>query len=134
MSFDFLPDTDTMPQAISVSQYGFYSALIVAIITTIMATIALMAKKDIGGVDPWAYVDAILFGLIAWRIKRHSRVFAVIGLSLFVIEKVVQYSTGLALTSGMFMTAFILLGFVNGVRGTFAIHRIALEEAAPLSQ
>jgi hypothetical protein len=120
---------DNVADAIEASNLGFWAAVFVAVVTTIFATVTLVLKKDIAGINPLAYIDAVLFAIIAWRIRRRSRAFAVIGLCLFVLEKVVQFSTQPQLVSfALFMAVVITLLFINGVRGTFAFHKLSAKE------
>lgn len=124
-----------LPSAIAASDQGFWAAIAVAAITTVFATIALVTKTDIATINAWAYLDAILFGLIAWRIRRRSRAFAVAGLCLFVIEKAVQFAQPEVASSGAVMAVLFLLLFISGVRGTFAFHRLSRPDAAaPVAQ
>ena len=125
----FWPKINDLPSASAASDLGFWAALAVALITAVFATIALVANTDILAINAWAYFDAVLFALIAWRIKRRSRAFAVAGLCLFIIEKIVQFSQPEVASSGAVMAVLFLLLFISGVRGTFAFHRFSREEA-----
>jgi len=124
----FWPRITDLASASAASDLGFWAAVAVAAITAVFATIALVANTDILAINAWAYIDAVLFGLIAWRIKRRSRVFAVAGLCLFIVEKIVQFSQPEVASSGAVMAVLFLLLFVGGVRGTFAFHRFSREE------
>src|SRR5690606_39163285 len=115
----FWPKITDISSAESASDLGYWAAVVVAAMTTIFATIALVTRTEIATIDAWAYVDAALFGLIAWRIKRRSRAFAVIGLCLFILEKVFQFAQPNMPSSGAIMAVLFLLLFVGGVRGTF---------------
>ena len=122
----YWPKISSVADAIEASNLGFWAAVFVAGLTAIFATLTLILKKDIVGVNPLAYIDAILFAVIAWRIRRRSRAFAVAGLCLFIVEKIVQFSTQPRIVgSASFMAAIITLLFINGVRGTFAFHRFS---------
>lgn len=127
----FWPKITDISSAESASDLGYWAAVVVAAMTTIFATIALVTRTEIATVDAWAYVDAALFGLIAWRIKRRSRAFAVIGLCLFILEKVFQFAQPNMPSSGAIMAVLFLLLFVGGVRGTFAFHRLSRAAALP---
>lgn len=124
----FWPRITDLQSASAASDLGFWAAVAVAALTAVFATIAIVAGTDILALDAWAYVDAVLFALIAWRIKRRSRVFAVAGLCLFIVEKVVQFSQPEIPSSGAVMAVLFLLFFVGGVRGTFAFHRFSRDE------
>jgi hypothetical protein len=122
----YWPNLETAIDAAKASDGAFWAAIFVASVTTIFATIALYTKTSIATIDPSAYVDAALFLFIAWRIRRRSRAFAVVGLVLFIVEKVFLFILApQASASSIIMSVLILLFFINGVRGNFALHRFA---------
>jgi len=122
----YWPTLETTIDAVKASDGAFWASIFVASVTTIFATIALYTKTSIATIDPSAYIDAALFLFIAWRIRRRSRTFAVVGLVLFVVEKVFLFiSAPQASAPSIIMSVLILLLFINGVRGNFALHRIA---------
>lgn len=66
-------------------------------------------------------VDAALFAVVAWRTWCGSRAFAVAGLSLYALEvlyNVVTHPPGVGI-----LTIIIMLALINGVRGTFGLHK-----------
>ncbi len=73
------------------------------------------------GIGASALVDAALFGVVAWRVWCGSRWFAIGGLSLYVLEvlyNVVKHPPGVGI-----LTVIIMLALINGVRGTFGLHK-----------
>ena len=120
------PKISDQDSAIEASKAGFWAALTVAIITAVFATIALVSHKDIASINASAYLDAILFSIIAWRIKNYSKFFAVVGVLLFLIEKVVQFQSSGA--QGWPLAIILLLMFISGARGVFAFHRYESEQ------
>jgi hypothetical protein len=129
----YWPTLETPADAIKASNGAFWGAIFVASVTAVFATIALYTKVSIATIDASAYIDAGLFVVIAWRIRRRSRAFAVVGLVLFIIEKVLLFiSAPQASTSGIFMSVLILLLFINGVRGNFALHRLAKQKQSAM--
>src|SRR5262245_28845717 len=125
------PKIGDIEAAKQVAKSGFWAAAIVAVVTAIFATIALVTQKEVATIDAWAYVDAVLFALIAWRVKKFSRVFAVAGIVLDVLEEILlaQQLGG----TGVVMAIILLLMFIHGARGVFAYHRFVAKavEAAP---
>ncbi|WP_052135300.1 hypothetical protein [Collimonas arenae] len=111
-----------MESAQKAVKYGYWAAIIVAIVTAIFSTIAMAAQKKIATIDGTAYLDAALFAFIAWRIKKYSKMFAVIGVVLFLIEKILLIKTMGG--AGLFQAVFVMVLFINGVRGVFAYHRL----------
>jgi hypothetical protein len=111
---------------------GAGSAVFVALATTLLIVIGSVARS--------AWIDVVLFAVIAWRISKMSRGWAVAGLVFFILEKIVQISTGTSLPVAGYVTGvFILAGFVWGVKGTFAYRKfqhadtqLATSSPAPL--
>lgn len=130
------PDVGTLDQAITASNGGFMVAMLVAAINAVVATISLVQHTAIAGIDANGYVDAGLFALAGWGIRCRSRVAAIAGLLFFLLEKVYQFTTQPKALMGLWLAIIILVGFVGGVRGTFAYHRLApagfAEEAKPI--
>ena len=120
----FWPSVATVEDAKGAAKAGFVAAVLVALITTAFATWALYSNGPVAGfIDPWAYLDAALFGAIAFGIYKESRAAAVAGLLLYLVEKGFQVaSTGQF--QGAVVTVLFVLFFVSGVRGTFALHRL----------
>ena len=120
------PTIENRASAVSAAKSGMWAAIIVAAVTALIATVALSYGKAIGGIDAWAYVDAAIFAIIAFGIWRMSRAAAVIGLLLFIAERVDMYVSA---HSFSVLSLLLLLMFVNGVRGTFGYRRFAEDEA-----
>ena len=124
----FWPSIGTIEQAKGAVKTGAVAAVLVALITTAFASWALFSGGSVAGfIDPWAYVDAVLFGAIAFGIYKESRAAAVVGLLLYVLEKVYQ----VVLTGqfqGAILTILFVLFFISGVRGTFALHRLRVTQ------
>jgi hypothetical protein len=94
---------------------------VVAGLTTLLAVISIFGGVSVMGIRAWSLVDAALFGIVAWRIWCGSRAFAVAGLSLYALEVlygVVTHPPGVGI-----LTIIIMLALINGVRGTFGLHK-----------
>ncbi|MGN6094070.1 MAG: hypothetical protein ACTHOL_17105 [Luteibacter jiangsuensis] len=125
------PDVGNLDQASSASDMGFAAASLVAGVNAIAATLSLVLHTAVIGVDASAYVDATLFALAGWGIRRRSRVAALAGLLLFLFEKVYQLITQPKSIMGLALALVLLMGFVNAVRGNFAYHRFVPEGFVP---
>ena len=113
-----------MRTAIAASNQGFWAAVIVAIFTFLLATVVLLTNSSIAAIyDTSAYFDALIFGIIAVGIRYRNRGFAIAGLCLFILEKIFQISAGVFGGAGLLIAVYIILSFIHGIRGTFAIHR-----------
>jgi hypothetical protein len=104
-------------------------AFFVAIVTSIIAFLEMTGRLKLFGLGPEAFIDAGLFFGIGVGLLFHSRIAAVVGLILYVVEQVFMLKSG----AGKPSIAMILftLAFINGVRGSFAYHRMKKEESAP---
>lgn len=124
------PATDTLEHAHSTSRYGMWAAGFVAVVTAIVATIALVSGSAFAGIDAWAYLDAILFAAITFGIYKLSRFAAVAGLVLYVLESLYAMAQLAGPRSGIVLRIIITLAFIHAVRGTFAYRRL-LASAPP---
>lgn len=120
------PSITDQASAIEASKNGFWAAVICASITTIFATVSLAMHKDIASINTGAYLDALLFFVIAWRIKNYSKFFAIAAVLMFILEKVILAQTQGA--KGWPLAVVILLMFITGARGVFAYHRYSENE------
>jgi hypothetical protein len=117
------PDVSDLDGAQKAARQGVVAGLFVTGATTVFVILKLS--------DVSALVDAALFALIAWRIWKMSRTWAVIGLVLFAAEKAYWiYARG---PKGLMMSVIILLGFVTSVRGTFAYARLEQVQSNPVA-
>jgi hypothetical protein len=104
---------------------GAGAAVFVAAVTGLFSALAIFGVQILPGFSPSSLVDAGLFAVVAWRVYRLSRAWAVVGLSLFVAEQAYGfYHRGITLTAGLVVVIILLLGFIHGVRGTFAYRRL----------
>lgn len=123
-------DVSTLSGAEKAITGGFWAALIVACITTLVAALSLAGVKLLG-IDASAFLDAALFAGIAFGIKRRSRFAAVAGVCLYLLERIYMLQRGGV--SGMFMGIIFTLLFINAARGAFAYHRLnGAVQARPL--
>ena len=70
-----------------------------------------------------------MFAAIGFGINKKSRAAAVIGLSLYILERTYMMAQGGVNSGGAVMTVLFALYFVHGVRGTFAYRKLS-EQAA----
>jgi hypothetical protein len=94
---------------------------VIAGLTTLLAVISMAGGTSVMGIGPWSLVDAALFAVVAWRTWCGSRAFAVAGLSLYALEvlyNVLAHPPGVGI-----LTIIIMLALMNGVRGTFGLHK-----------
>jgi hypothetical protein len=58
----------------------------IAAITALLAVLSIIYHKPIFGLDGLGLIDAAIFALIAWRISKVSRTWAVVGLLMYLVE------------------------------------------------
>jgi hypothetical protein len=102
---------------------GAAAAIFVGCATTILSLLGAFGIEISPGQSLWNLVDAAIFLIIGWRISKHSRVAAVIGLVFFVAERAVQFISSGFQTVGIAVSLFIVLFLWRGVHGTFALAR-----------
>lgn len=123
------PSLGNTEQAKKACREGFFAAVIVASLTTLVAISGAL------GFNLWSLVDAGIFAVLAWGIYKLSRTATLAGIVFFLIEKANDFMNG-TLTFGSALTAgVLLLMFTNGARGAVAYHRIqkgsAIDKGVP---
>lgn len=121
------PSVVTLEGAKAAADLGYWAAVFVAGATGFVVLLGQLGIHLFGpehfGIA--AITDVLIFAGIAWGIARYSRVGAVLGLTLYIVERVgAWYDFG---TSGVGMTILLSLFFINGIRGTFAYHRMKVK-------
>jgi hypothetical protein len=100
---------------------GAECAFVVAGITGIAAVVSIFTPLDFA--EPSSLADALVIALLGFLIQRKaSRIAAVTAMVLFVGERIyagIEHGFGAAV--GV-LAVILLLGFISGVRGTFAYH------------
>jgi hypothetical protein len=90
-------------------------------LTALLAIISMATSNSIMGIGSSALIDAALFGIVAWRVWNGSRAWAIIGLALYSVEvvfNVIRHPPGIGI-----LTIIVYLALINGVRGTFSLHK-----------
>jgi hypothetical protein len=125
-----------LESARSAGKQGAFAAFFGAGATALFAAIAManpQAMQDIG-IDAWAFLDAGLFLGLGIGIWRMSRVCAVLGLTFFLVEKLFMFASNPGNASkGVIMVIILVLAYINGIRGTFAYHRLRNDASALLT-
>jgi hypothetical protein len=106
-----------------------------AALTGLVIIVSFISRKQIDGANGWALVDCGLFAVIGWRIACLSRVWAIVGLFVYVAEALVSFvARGLSVGEiAPCIVAFVFLAvYINALRGTVAYHRyVNLKSAQP---
>lgn len=107
---------------------GAGAAAFVAGVTALFGVLAIFGVEILPGFSRISLVDSALFAIVAWRTYKMSRAWAVVGLVMFVVGRVIAfYLSGVTAMSGIIGGLLLLLLFWNGVRGTFAYHRLSTQ-------
>jgi hypothetical protein len=102
-------------------QGGGWNQLLHCCADGLLAVLSIVYHQPILGVNAWSLVDSALFVLIAWRIRKMSRTWAVVGICLYVLEAI--SSVGSRRGGIGVLTIVFILAYVNALRGTFAYPR-----------
>jgi len=116
------PDVNILEGAKAASNCGYWAAVFVAGGTAFVILLGQLGYElEPGHFGIEAIVDVTIFAAIAWGIARYSRFAAILGLVVFLLERLYSwYSFGIG---GMGVAAIFVLLFVNGIRGNFAYQR-----------
>ena len=127
----FWPSMDSTYEANRACGAASGISFFVAAVTAAVAWLQMSGKINIfPGIGVMAYIDAGLFFCVGVGLCFHSRIAAVSGLVLYIIERFFMIKTyGLA-TSQVVSLLIFGVSFVNGVRGTFAWHILRKAELA----
>ena len=110
---------DSRRRAQNAIEEGFWAATFVAVTAAFFVLIDVMKDPDQYAIQ--GLLSVIVFGFIAFGIRRRSRAAALIALLLYVSDRVFALiSTG---HGNLVLPVFITLAFLNAVRGTIAYHR-----------
>ncbi len=108
---------------------GFWACVFIVVVETGIASYALAEhQKVFGYYDGWILVDGVLFAIIAWRLWKNSRTWAVIGVLLMALENIdkIQHAAG----TFNVISVILFLAILNAARGTFALHKYTAQEAS----
>jgi hypothetical protein len=115
------PEISGPESATQAATLGAMTSFIVAGVIALLAIVSMF--KPLDSIGPSSFVEALLLAFFGFMIKwKISRVAAVAALTLFLGERIyaaVAHGIGPAT---VLLAAIVLLGFISGVRGTFAYH------------
>lgn len=117
------PDLKDRASARKEARSAAIAAWLVAGISTLFALLPFLGVDT--GVNLWAIIDAVLFIAIGYEIYKMSRVAAIAGLVLFIIEKLMAPPTGYS----WLLAIALISAFITGVRATFAYPGLSDEKS-----
>jgi hypothetical protein len=117
------PSTTTTDSARFAVTQAVWAATACAAGVTLLVTLNQLTAGD-GPRFPFRFgslLDAAAFAAVAIGLSRRSRVAALCGLGLYLVEE--AYVLAQARPVALLVVALFTIAFVNGVRGAFALHR-----------
>jgi hypothetical protein len=124
------PKITDLKSAQAVGRQGAIACLL--LILSAIALPLLMTYPDTSSISRDTIVGSAIYGILMILIYRMSRVGAVITLVAFTIS-IVMTAGSLPIVSWLIVVIYFLC-FINGVRGTFAYHRIRKERQAEIDR
>ena len=109
--------------AVLAARQGFHAAVYCSVVTAIFAVLGGFGFQILD-FNLWNLTDAGLMALLAFGIRRMSRIAALIALLYYVAGRIdlwTEYGPQNPVIAGIFV-----LMFLSAVRGTFAYHRLKL--------
>src|SRR5262245_17894989 len=118
------PDVTEQEGALKAIKDAWQAAFFVAAVTALIGGLAIALHQPVAGFGGWALVVACFMALIGWRITKQSRAWAVVALIYWAVNMLAKVFSGSATGAFGVVTILVLMAFVSGVRGTFAIQRL----------
>jgi hypothetical protein len=118
----YWPTIEDEVSAEAAAQPAVGASAFFAAFTGLIATLSIIYNRPVFGFGGWSLVDAALFVVIAWRIKKMSRTWAVLGLLIYLLEVSFNVTTNKPGAVGILTVVFVLT-YIGAIRGTFAFHR-----------
>ena len=130
---------ETKEQAKEAARWGYYAAFAVTFFTVLLLLERYAGLiKEYSWINYQALIDAALFLFIGFGIRKMSKTAAICGLILYVgqnIWKVEKLGVHFFTPFRLFWALCFLAAFVQGVRGTYAYHKLLnLESQNQLKQ
>jgi hypothetical protein len=102
---------------------GAWIAGVISAAATLLFSLIAIAADDIFGIGAWAFIDVALILGLTLGIYKKSRAAASIMLAYWVVSKILLLAAGVGV-SGLAIGVLFGYYFLQGVRGTFAYHRV----------
>ena len=124
----YWPDVRIRAAAEKAARDAALTAFCVAGITALLSALAWLDVLRI--VSPWSILDALVFTVVGVFIVRRSRIAALLGLLIYLLESMAGLLSGASKSAGGAVLAVIFtLFFINGLRGTMALARMSQRSA-----
>ncbi len=124
----YWPSTATMSGAVRASEFGVVGALGIALIVGCSAAWISYSEKAFTGNALWWWLHAAAFAALALGMRLRSRSAAYVALPFFLLSQALVSDLGATPTSLIVLILMLFL-FINGIRGTRAVHRLRAQQA-----
>ena len=111
---------------------AWIAAVVSGAITLLVAVLALIGVR-IFNFTAWVLIDVVLIFGLAYGIYRKNRICAVIMFVYFVVSKIYMF-VGSGGITGIPLAIIFCYFFFQGIRGTFAYHKIKGSKSAQTVQ
>lgn len=116
-----LPTITDLKSAQAAARQG--TAVCIVIMVFSLAIVAISTATGSGGLSQEFIFMMIIYGLIAYLTYKMSRIGAILGLLIYLGDRLVLISRG-GSSAGLITAIFFVFAFINSIRGTFAYHRL----------
>ena len=124
----YWPELTDLKESEKAAHEGAGVCFLVAGGSAIIGAMSVWLGKPVIGMDAGVFIDGGIFAIAGWRIWRLSRVWAVLALTMFILESV--YALAIHPLPAVFLIRVTLtLILISGVRGTFACRRFRSKES-----
>jgi hypothetical protein len=123
------PTIDCPERAIQVMHYGGAVAGFTALVTTCLSVASMLLGHPIFGVSSWGILDGIIFAIVAWRVYCLSPSWAMSGLILFTLEKIMIFLRSPA-PGGIVTSIVFWLFYLHAARAGLYLRKAGKEVAS----
>ena len=125
------PPIYSSERAIVFMHSGAGMAAFSSVLTAAINITAICLKRPVLGMDGWGLIEAALFAVIAWRVYRLSTAWAVFGLALFTLEKLIGIIINPRLGATSVAGIIFLFFYVHAVRGGLYLRKLKKAHSVP---
>jgi hypothetical protein len=128
----WLPEIHDLASAQSAAHQGVWVCVLIIVVSWIFSVVFATANMT-PNYQP-LILASIAYGFIGMMIYRMSRLAAIAGLVLYLIDRIAVIAQTGGGTGNVSMMVLFIFAFANSIRGTFAYHRMKHDRQMELSQ
>lgn len=127
----WLPTITDLKSAQDAARQGTAVCVLIIIFSLVIVAIS---TATVGGTPSQGFIAMMIaYGLIAFLIYRMSRVAAILGLMIYLGERLVLLAK-YGMSGNFILTIFFIFAFINSIRGTFAYHRFRRQRTGAIQE